>query len=60
MSALAKMRAVEVLPTPRGPEKRKLCGTRSWRMAFFKVVVMVSCPTISSNVCGLNFLAKIK
>ena len=58
LSALAKMRAVEVLPVPRGPTKRYACASRVCAMAFFSVVTMCSCPTISSNVCGRYLRAK--
>jgi len=38
LRALARMRATEVLPTPRGPLKMKAWATRPSRIAFRKVV----------------------
>ena len=56
--ALARMRATEVLPTPRGPEKRKAWATRPCAMAFWQRLVMGSWPTTSSNVWGRHFRAR--
>ena len=51
-SALARMRAVVVLPFPRGPEKRYAWPTRPSRTALRSAVVMWSWPTSSPNRCG--------
>jgi hypothetical protein len=48
--ALARMRAEEVLPTPRVPVKRKAWATRSDLMAFLRVCATASWPTSSSKV----------
>src|SRR5436309_2165481 len=50
--ALAKRRAVVVLPVPRGPVKRYAWATRPARIAFCRVVVIWSWPITSANVCG--------
>ena len=42
LSALARIRAVEVLPTPRTPEKRKAWAVRSCSIEFRNVRVTVS------------------
>ena len=52
LRALARMRAVVVLPTPRAPEKRKAWPMRPEARAFLSVRVTVACPTTSSKVCG--------
>src|SRR5208283_4749921 len=52
LSALARMRAVVVFPTPRAPEKMYPWATRSVRMAFFRVSVTRCWPTTSSKVWG--------
>src|SRR5438876_6037532 len=54
---LAKMRAVVVFPTPRGPEKRYAWPIRSIWIAFCRVWTIGFCPTTSSKTCGRNFLA---
>jgi hypothetical protein len=54
----AKIRAHVVLPTPRGPQKTNACANWLLRMAFFKVLVIVSCPTTDLNVTGRYFLAE--
>jgi hypothetical protein len=58
LSDFAKIRAVEVLPTPRGPTKRYACASRFCATAFFNVRETWFWPTKSSNVCGRYFLAK--
>ena len=55
LSALARMRAVVVLPVPRGPEKRYAWPTRPSRTALRSAVVTCSWPTSSSNRCGRYF-----
>src|SRR3972149_2398877 len=52
LRALARMRAVVVLPTPRGPAKRKAWATRSVAMAFLRVSVTFRWPTTWSKTCG--------
>ena len=39
---LAKMRAVLVLPTPRGPQNRYACASWPLRMEFFRVLAILS------------------
>ena len=57
-SALARMRAVVVLPTPRGPAKTNACATsRLFEMALRSVRVTACCPTTSSKRCGRHFRA---
>jgi len=53
----AKIRAVEVFPMPRGPVNKYACAMRLDFMAFLRVVAIKDCPTISSKLCGLYFLA---
>src|SRR5918999_2112175 len=53
LSALARMRAVLVLPVPRGPVNRYACATRSSFIAFASVLVTCSCPRISPKVWDL-------
>jgi hypothetical protein len=47
-----------VLPTPLGPQNKNACASWWFFMAFFKVVVMCSCPTTVSKVWGLYFRAE--
>ena len=54
LSALAIMRAVDVLPVPRGPLSRYACPTRSWLTALRKARTKWGCPTTSANRCGRN------
>src|SRR5215467_13178977 len=56
-SALARSRAVVVLPTPRGPVKRYACATRPDLSAFCNVRVTGSWPTTASNAWGRHFRA---
>jgi hypothetical protein len=58
LRALARIRAIVVLPTPRTPVKRKACATRSCSMAFERVRVTASWPTRSAKVCGRYFRAR--
>ena len=58
LMVLAKMRAQVVLPTPRGPQKRKACASLPVAIAFFRVVVSVLCPTTLLKVVGRYFLAE--
>ena len=51
-SARARMRAVVVFPTPRGPAKTNAWASRSRARAFRSVCVTPRWPTTSSNVCG--------
>ena len=57
LSALARIRAVVVLPTPRAPEKMYACATRPDCTAFASVRVTCDCPTTSAKVCGRHFRA---
>ena len=54
-SALARIRAIEVLPVPRGPAKRYACRTCPAAIAFLSVRTTASCPTTSSKSCGRYF-----
>src|ERR1044071_1181753 len=56
-NALAKMRAVVVLPVPRGPTNRYAWAMRLFLIAFLSVWVMCSWPMTSSNCCGLHLRA---
>ena len=60
LRALARMRAVVVLPTPRAPENRKAWPMRPVESAFFSVRVTVDWPTTSSNVRGRHFRARTR
>src|SRR5215831_15497366 len=53
----ARIRAVVVFPTPRGPEKRYAWPIRSIWIAFCRVWTIGFWPTTSSKTCGRNFLA---
>src|SRR5215216_6752245 len=55
---LANIRAQVVLPTPLGPQNKNACANWLFLIAFFKVVVMCSCPTTVSKVWGLYFRAE--
>ncbi|OQC28507.1 MAG: hypothetical protein BWX71_00791 [Deltaproteobacteria bacterium ADurb.Bin072] len=57
LMARARMRATEVFPTPRGPEKMNAWERRPSSMALQRTLVTCSCPTTSSNLMGLNFRA---
>lgn len=48
----AKMRAQEVLPTPRGPQKRYACARRPELIAPLRVEVRFCCPTTVLKVAG--------
>ena len=48
------MRAIEVLPVPRGPAKRYAWRTAA-SIAFLSVRTTASWPTTSSKVCGRYF-----
>ena len=50
--ALARMRASEVLPVPRGPAKRYAWRTCPRSIAFSSVRTTASWPTTSPNVWG--------
>jgi hypothetical protein len=49
------MRAVVVLPTPRGPAKMNDCASRPLAMAFFSVSTVPRWPTTSSKRCGRHY-----
>src|SRR3989454_237335 len=52
LTALARMRASEVLPVPRGPTNRIACATRLVRTALRSVSTTASWPTTWANVCA--------
>ena len=54
-SAFARIRAIEVLPVPRGPAKRYAWRTCPPAIAFFSVRTTASCPTTSSKSWGRYF-----
>src|SRR5574344_1101997 len=54
---LAKILAIEVFPTPRGPQNRYACANCPLMMELRRVVAIFSCPIRESNVFGLYFLA---
>src|SRR4051794_28189964 len=56
---LARMRAVEVFPVPRVPQKRNAWAMRPESIAFFSVRAMCSCPTSSSKFRERYFRASI-
>ena len=56
LTALARTRAVLVLPVPRGPQNRKACASRPPFTALRSVFVTVSCPTTSDRARGRHFL----
>ena len=51
-SAFARMRAIDVLPVPRGPAKRYAWRTWSWSIALRSVLTTVSCPTTCVKSSG--------
>src|ERR1700750_2526057 len=55
LSERARMRALEVLPQPRGPEKREAWCSRPLRRACDNGSVTCSCPMTSANVRGRYF-----
>ena len=55
--ARARMRAVVVLPTPRGPAKTNACARRPLASALRSVLVTACWPTTSSKVFGRHFRA---
>ena len=58
LRARARMRAVVVLPTPRGPANTKAWATRPPPIAFCSVRVTPAWPTTSSNRCGRHLRAR--
>ena len=54
-SAFARIRAIEVLPVPRGPAKRYAWRTCPEVIAFLSVRTTASCPTTSSKSWGRYF-----
>ena len=48
--ALARIRASDVLPVPRGPVNRSACATLPVATALRSVATTASCPTISLKV----------
>src|SRR3954468_22219808 len=59
-SALARIRAALVLPTPRAPVNKKAWWTRFWAMAFESVRDTCSCPTSSEKRWGRYFRARTR
>jgi hypothetical protein len=57
-SPRARMRAVVVLPTPRGPEKTNDCAMRPAAIALRSVCVTPRWPITSSKRCGRHFRAR--
>ena len=57
---LARMRALDVLPTPRTPVNKNAWATRSRAMAFASVCATWPCPTRSANDCGRYFRARTR
>src|SRR3954470_22734089 len=57
LRALARMRAMEVLPVPRVPVKRKAWAMRPDSIARLSVWATWSCPTTSSKSCDRYFRA---
>src|SRR5215211_5625291 len=55
-SDLARIRAIDVLPVPRGPANRYACRTWPDATAFLSVRTTPSWPTTSSKSCGRYFL----
>src|SRR4029079_17166515 len=51
-SDLARILAVDVLPTPRAPVNRYAWATRFEAMALRSAWAIISCPTTSPNDCG--------
>jgi hypothetical protein len=60
LTALATRRAAVVLPTPRGPVKRKAWASRPRASAFERVRTTCSWPVISAKVCGRYFRARTR
>ena len=60
MIAFARILAIVVFPTPRGPLKRKAWAILSWVIAFLSVRTTCSWPRTSSKSWGLHFLAKTR
>ena len=58
LRALARMRAVVVLPTPRAPERRKAWPILPRSRALRSVRVTFVCPTTSSNEVGRYLRAR--
>ncbi len=52
LMVFAKIRALDVLPTPRGPQNRYAWASRPESIAFFSVWVKAGCPTTVLNVSG--------
>src|SRR3954469_25191159 len=57
-SALARIRAIDVLPVPRVPVNRYAWAIRSVSIAFLSVCAIWFWPTTSSNVRERYFLAR--
>src|SRR2546426_6638018 len=58
LSAIARIRAAVVLPTPRGPAKRYPCATRFWATAPRRAAATWSWTMRSANRRGRYFLAR--
>src|SRR3954447_10969072 len=59
-NALAISRAVDVLPTPRTPVRRKAWAIRPRAIALASVVTIASWPISSANVCGRYLRARTR
>ena len=59
-SALAMIRAVVVLPTPRTPVSTKACAIRSASKALRSVRTIASWPIRSAKVCGRYLRARTR
>ncbi len=57
-SPRARMRALVVFPTPRGPAKTNAWAIRPLPIAFLSVVVTPPCPTTSSKCWGRHLRAR--
>src|SRR3954469_17043015 len=55
LTILARIRAVDVLPVPRGPQNRYAWAMRFSRTAPTSARTTCSCPRTSSGVCGRYF-----
>ncbi len=58
LSARARMRAVVVLPQPRGPANTNDCAIRWLLRALRRVRVTACCPRTSSSVWGRHLRAR--
>ena len=58
MKWLRETYKLHIITLPYAPINRYACVNLLYLIAFFKVVVTISCPQTSSNVFGLYFLYK--